>query len=87
MPRFFYKKIDHEYELAVWRIEENERFFLSKLRLTKEDEHQLQRFQNPTRRLEWLASRYLLRYILNPDEPIHLSTDKKPKTIPEKLPS
>lgn len=86
MPLFFYKKIEHEYELAVWRMEEDESFFLSKLKMTEEDEVRLKQFQNPTRRLEWLASRWLLRYILHPEKPIQLNTDENRKPFLKNFP-
>ncbi len=87
MPLHFYKRIDHFYELAVWKIVEQESFFISRLLFTAADEKRLSEFQNPTRRLEWLATRYLIRYLLNPPDLIEMGAKENRKPFISNLKS
>ena len=65
MPVFFFQQqIDADTRLAVWRIEEDEAFFLQHVPLQREITH-------PHKRLQHLAGRYLLQYLF-PDFPISL---------------
>ena len=50
--------------LWLWRIEEEESFFLEQLSLSESDSVLLAKYTSPSRRLEWLASRFLLRQAL-----------------------
>lgn len=79
MPLFYKKKTDSFTQLAVWKITEDEAFFLEKVNLQNEITH-------PHKRLQHLAGRYLLQY-LQPDFPLHLlsvSTSKKPFLLNER---
>ena len=62
MPIFFQQDIDGDTKLAVWKIEEEERFF--SVPLHREITH-------PHKRLQHLAGRYLLRYLF-PEFPLDL---------------
>jgi 4'-phosphopantetheinyl transferase EntD len=62
MPIFFQQDIDGDTKLAVWKIEEEERFFT--VPLQREITH-------PHKRLQHLAGRYLLRYLF-PEFPLDL---------------
>ncbi len=61
MPLFYQHNINDTTKLAVWKIEEDEDFFLSKVPLQKTITH-------PHKRLQHLAARYLLQYLF-PDFP------------------
>jgi phosphopantetheinyl transferase len=63
VPLFYQQNIDETTRLAVWKIEEPEDFFLSKVPVQREITH-------PHKRLQHLAGRYLLRF-LYPDFPHH----------------
>ncbi|GAA4731923.1 4'-phosphopantetheinyl transferase family protein [Flavisolibacter ginsenosidimutans] len=64
MPIFFQHEIDEHTRLAVWKIVEDERFFLQYVPLHRAITH-------PHKRLQHLAGRYLLQYLF-PDFPINL---------------
>ena len=67
------KNIDDITRLAVWKIEEDELFFLSKVTLQQEIKH-------PHKRLQHLAGRYLLSLLTNnfPYHEIKLNDAGKP---------
>lgn len=64
MPIFFQQDIDVSTKVAIWKIEEDETFFLKNVPLRKDITH-------PHKRLQHLAGRYLLKYLF-PDFPIEL---------------
>lgn len=64
MPIFFQQPINGDTTLAVWKIEEDERFFLQHVPLQRHITH-------PHKRLQHLAGRYLLQYLF-PDFPVNL---------------
>lgn len=64
MPIFFQQDIDENTKLAIWKIEEEENFFLNSVPLQREITH-------PHKRLQHLAGRYLLKYLF-PDFPVEL---------------
>jgi 4'-phosphopantetheinyl transferase len=59
MPLHFHKKISNQGEIGLWKIEEDEIFFLEQLQLGQEEEGFIADIKGH-RRLEWLASRFLL---------------------------
>jgi 4'-phosphopantetheinyl transferase len=59
MPLHFHKKISNQGEVGLWKIEEDEIFFLEQLQLEQEEEQYIADIKGH-RRLEWLASRFLL---------------------------
>ena len=61
MPLFYQHNINDTTKLAIWKIEEPEDFFLSKVPLQRDITH-------PHKRLQHLAGRYLLQYLF-PDFP------------------
>lgn len=63
MPLFYQQNINYACKLAIWKIEEEESFFLKKVPLNIQVSH-------PHKRLQHLAGRYLLPY-LYPDFPFH----------------
>ena len=64
MPIFYQQDIDESTRMAIWKIEEQEDFFLQHVPLQREITH-------PHKRLQHLAGRYLLQYLF-PDFPINL---------------
>jgi 4'-phosphopantetheinyl transferase EntD len=64
MPIFFQQDIDERTRLGIWKIGEDEAFFLKHVPLQKEITH-------PHKRLQHLAGRYLLRFLF-PDFPVEL---------------
>ncbi len=77
MALFYAQTIDEYTKLAVWRIEEEESFFLEKVPLSRDISH-------PVKRLQHLAGRYVLQYLF-PDFPIRLIqiADTRKPYIPE----
>lgn len=64
MPIFFQQDIDEDAKLGIWRIEEEEDFFLQSVMPQRNVSH-------PHKKLQHLAGRYLLKY-LYPDFPVEL---------------
>lgn len=64
--------------LWLWRIEEEESFFLEQLSLSESDSVLLAKYTSPSRRLEWLASRFLLRQALGNEVFISYNAENKP---------
>ncbi len=64
MPIFYQQDIDGNTKLGIWKIEEEESFFLSSVPLQREISH-------PHKRLQHLAGRYLLQYLF-PGFPLNL---------------
>ena len=59
MPQIYHKYLKTEGELGLWKIEEDEFFFLRQMSMSKVEKEQLDKIKGH-RRLEWLASRWLL---------------------------
>lgn len=51
--------------IGLWRIEEEEDFFLSRLNLYENEIKHLAKISHPQKKLEWLASRLCLKTLLN----------------------
>ncbi len=64
MPIFYQQSIGGHTKLAIWKIEEDERFFLQSVSLQRTITH-------AHKRLQHLAGRYLLRHLF-PLFPLHL---------------
>lgn len=73
MPLFYQQDINQDTRLAVWKIDEEESFFLQKVSLKREIIH-------PHKRLQHLAGRYLLVYLFPdfPAELIEIADTRKP---------
>ncbi|MGZ5220203.1 MAG: 4'-phosphopantetheinyl transferase family protein [Chitinophagaceae bacterium] len=73
MPIFFQHQINETTRLGIWKIEENEDFFKSKVPLQRDVTH-------PHKRLQHLAGRFLLQFLF-PDFPyelIRIADTRKP---------
>jgi len=82
LPLIFQEKFS-EFEIAVWRINEDENFFRLQLQLSEEEKIFLQNIKAPNKRLEWLASRHLIRSLLKTD--LFIDSNFKQKGKPELL--
>ncbi|HEY0299515.1 MAG TPA: 4'-phosphopantetheinyl transferase superfamily protein [Arachidicoccus sp.] len=73
MPLFYQKEINKNTKLAIWKIEEDENFFLQKVPLKKNISH-------PHKRLQHLAGRFLLPTLFSdfPLEEILIADSRKP---------
>jgi 4'-phosphopantetheinyl transferase len=64
MSLMHYYILEHHTRLGVWNIEEDEQFFIEKLKLSASEwEYAIQKYSFPHRRLEWLAGQYLLHML------------------------
>lgn len=73
MPIFYQQDIDENTKLGIWKIEEEENFFLERVPLQREITH-------PHKRLQHLAGRFLLKYLFPafPVRLIKIADTKKP---------
>ena len=73
MPLFYQQDINQTTRLGVWKIEEEEDFFLRSVPLQRSITH-------PHKRLQHLAGRYLLRFLFPnfPNEEIEIADTRKP---------
>ena len=62
-------------EYAVWKIEEDPGFYHSNLILSDWEKNYLDGIAHPKRKLTWLASRYLLKYLMGTSEFVELLFD------------
>lgn len=66
-------------EYAVWKIEEAPEFYRAGLILSEWEQGYLDNITHPKRKLTWLASRYLLKLLLNTSEFVELLFDEHGK--------
>jgi 4'-phosphopantetheinyl transferase EntD len=73
LPLFYQHTINQTTKLGIWKIEEDENFFLQKVPLQKSVTH-------PHKRLQHLAGRYILQYLFPyfPYEEIIIADTRKP---------
>jgi len=60
---------------GLWQITESEKFFRADIPLSREEESDLAQHQNPLRRLEWLAGRWLLHKLTDSPQRLSLAKD------------
>lgn len=75
MPLLFINHPFPDTTFGLWQIAEGEAFFREDLPLSSEEEAELARHQNPLRRLEWLAGRWLLHKLTDAPQRIPLAKD------------
>jgi len=56
--------------IAFWKISESENFFGDQMQLWPDEIQRLNELKVPEKKLQWLASRYLVRLLLNPQEKV-----------------
>lgn len=81
MPEVLRRSLGVSSFLGVWRIDEREDELRNQLVLDEEELHYLQSIKVEEKRLQWLASRLLIRRIVNPAGQIIMEWDKRGKPI------
>lgn len=73
MPLFYQQNINDSTKMAIWKIDEDEDYFLDKVQLHQQITH-------PQKRRQHLAGRYLLPYLFPdfPNEEIKVADTRKP---------
>jgi len=79
MALVYLRELDSESKFAIWRIEESEEELLSKLQLDRREQTLLASFSKGKRKLHWLATRVLLRKLLQTNEFINCPSDANGK--------
>jgi 4'-phosphopantetheinyl transferase len=64
MPYIPLPDIDNKVFLGMWKVEEDESYFRSRLNIYENEEQILQKISHPQKRLEWLSSRLCLKELL-----------------------
>ncbi|HAD12651.1 MAG TPA: hypothetical protein DCF33_09450, partial [Saprospirales bacterium] len=75
MPLLLVSKPFPNASFGLWQIAEEEDYFRADLPLSKDEETEFARHQNPLRRLEWLAGRWLLHKLTDEPERLPLAKD------------
>jgi 4'-phosphopantetheinyl transferase len=65
MGLVFEKNVSFETQIAIWKIEEEPDFFSSNIDFSEYDFMEYESIKHPFKRMQWLASRYLLKKISN----------------------
>jgi 4'-phosphopantetheinyl transferase len=81
MPLIYKALTEQKGRIGVWRIEENADFFLQKLIFSDWERSYFERITHPKRRAGWLASRYLIKLLLETDDYVELLFDTNGKPI------
>lgn len=79
MALVYLRELDANTKFAIWKIEETEDFLVQKLQLDESEQKRLQSLGKGKRTLHWLATRVLLRYLLNTDQYISCPSDTNGK--------
>jgi len=79
MALVYLRELDSQTKFAIWKIEETEEFLVNKLQLSNAEQEKLQSLGKGKRTLHWLATRVLLRYLLNTDDYISCPSDSNGK--------
>lgn len=79
MALVYLRELDSATKFAIWKIEETAEELLSKLQLDESEQSRLQNLSKGKRTLHWLATRVLLRYLLQTDEFIYCPSDDNGK--------
>ena len=64
---------------ALWELSETEDYFLDLNVWSKDDLHRLTQMENPARRIQWLATRFILKDKLGATTPLHKNKQGKPQ--------
>lgn len=79
MALVYLRELNNQTKFAIWKIEESAEELLSKLQLDDAEQEKLRRLSKGKRTLHWLATRVLLRYLLQTNEYIHCPSDSNGK--------
>ena len=79
MALVYLREINDQTKFAIWKIEESADELLSKLQLNEIEREKLSQLSKGKRTLHWLATRVLLRYLLQTDNYISCPSDANGK--------
>lgn len=79
MALVYLRELDNNVRFAIWRIEESAEELISRLQLNERERATLSRLNKGKRTLHWLATRVLLRKMLNTDGFIDCPSDENGK--------
>jgi len=79
MALVYLRELNNQTKFAIWKIEESAEELLSKLQLDDAEQAKLRQLSKGKRTLHWLATRVLLRYLLQTDNYIHCPSDSNGK--------
>lgn len=79
MALVYQKEVDSQSIIALWKIEEKEDVLLKKLQLNSLEREKLASLGKGKRTLHWLATRVLLRTLLDTDDYINCPSDANGK--------
>ncbi|QBQ39807.1 4'-phosphopantetheinyl transferase family protein [Sphingobacterium psychroaquaticum] len=79
MGLVYLRELNTETKFALWRIEETAEELLGKLQLDEREKAKLESLTKGKRRLHWLATRVLLRFLLKTEEYINCPSDEHGK--------
>lgn len=65
MALVFEQKLPFETEIAIWKIEEEPGFFSSNIDFSEYDLMEYESIKHPFKKMQWLASRFLLKKMSN----------------------
>ncbi len=86
MPLLINRTIADGINLAIWNIDEDVNWFFSKLILNSKELIYISSIKHPQRKLHYLASRVLLRTVIETDDFIHLENDLNGKPVIHNFP-
>ncbi|MCA5003986.1 4'-phosphopantetheinyl transferase family protein [Sphingobacterium bovistauri] len=79
MALVYLRELNEQTKFAIWKIEESAEELVAKLQLDEEEQEKLHQLSKGKRTLHWLATRVLLRYLLQTNEYIHCPSDTNGK--------
>ena len=79
MALVYLRELNTETKFAIWKIEESAEELLEKLQLDEVEQNKLSQLSKGKRTLHWLATRVLLRFLLQTDQFIHCPSDTNGK--------
>ena len=79
MALVYLRELNEQTKFAIWKIEESAEDLLSKLQLSDAEKEKLNNLAKGKRTLHWLATRVLLRGLLQTDQYIHCPSDANGK--------
>lgn len=86
MGLVYLRELDQDTRFAIWRIEESAEELIARLQLDEREQAILESLNQGKRRLHWLATRVLLRYMLNTPDFIECQADANGKPYLVNLP-
>jgi len=86
MPLTAQHQINTATRLGLWRIDEPVSFFMPRLSFTDYDQQRFARLTSEHRQREWLASRLLLKTLVDSPNIIHLEADSNGRPLVRNMP-